>query len=59
MQLDVTSFIVPAENWHAILWLEQVTIGGVVQNDNVFHRSPESGHVFDKHTIVESAVLPK
>jgi len=59
VQLDVASFIVPAENRHAILWLEQVAIGGVIQNDNVFHRSAESRHVFNKHAIVESAVLPK
>lgn len=35
--------IVPRQDWHCILWMEVVSIGRVVNNHDIFHRTAQQG----------------
>ena len=58
-QLIICRIIIPADSWHSILRLEEISNWGVIYDYDISHRSSKSCQIFDKSIIEESAVFSK
>lgn len=56
-QTSVIRVVIPGEDWNGILRMEEIRVGRVVNDDNVFHRPAEQGQVLDVRTHIIKAML--
>jgi len=59
VQLVVVGIIVPGKDGQTILGLELITVGRVVDDDDVLHGATDAFHVLDEHVLGVGAVFAK